>query len=81
MRKLLYIFVTLFSTLLLTSCYRNGDLNGDLNEYMDDMRSNIRTLTITSGTTIRICSRTSSTVKSLDVMNLSTKTTDITESN
>ena len=36
MRKLLYIFVTLFSTLLLTSCYRNGDLN----EYTDDTRSN-----------------------------------------
>ena len=77
MRKLLYIFVTLFSTLLLTSCYRNGDLN----EYMDDMRSNIRTLTITSGTTIRICSRTSSTVKSLNATNMSTNTTDVTESN
>ena len=37
MRKLLYIFVTLFSTLLLTSCYRNSDLN----EYTDDTRSNI----------------------------------------
>ena len=36
MRKLLYIFVTLFSTLLLTSCYWNSDLN----EYTDDTRSN-----------------------------------------
>lgn len=36
MRKLLYIFVTFFSTLLLTSCYRNGDLN----EYTDDTRPN-----------------------------------------
>jgi hypothetical protein len=36
MKRLLYIFVTLFSTLLLTSC----SWSDDLNEYTDDLHSN-----------------------------------------